>query len=475
MALSDTLRDVAKVLLGVSAYQPPDADYGPPEETVKRVRRAQGGNIQPLPTTKLRWYLEDLEKAQIAADNGYMRPAALLIRAMRRDGFLTGLRKRRTKGLIRLPKRFYGDETVAECLRARNGTRSVFDEMFPPAELELFDADGIDLGIAVGEFLPVPGRSYPVFCRLEPEFLQYRWVENRWYFNSNAGSIPITPGDGRWVLHVPGGRLTPWSSGLWPALGASFINKEHAKMYRANYCAKLANPARLAYAPLGATEGQRQGFFQKILAWGVNTVLELPPGYEAKLLESNGRGWEVFQRQIDTSEAEYMVAYAGQLLTTKGGTGFDGQEEATDIQQDLIQGDGDALSYTINTQGLPQFVATHFGVEALHRATIVEWDTGSSVDKERETRMLSQSADAIAKLSVSLAPFNRAPNIKELATRFAIPMVEGAVLALAPATETSGEAGAGDLKVAPPASGGAKAKPNTTVTDGDDADLEDEA
>ncbi len=257
--------------------------------------------------------------------------------------------------------------------------------------------------------------------------------------------------------------MTPWSAGLWPALGRSFINKEHALIYRSNYASKLANPARLAYAPLGATEAQRTGFFQRMLSWGVNTVLELPPGWEAKLLESNGKGWEVFQRQVDTSDLEYMIAIAGQVITTKGGSGFDGQDVAEGIRQDLIQADGDALAYTINTQGLPQFILSHFGEAALQTPTIVEWDTGTSVDKERETRTLGQCADAIARLSVALAPYDLRVDVAEMTTRFAIPTLPGAVVAVAPPESSTGETGTGDLKQLPePAP-----TPATTTGDGD--------
>lgn len=429
MSVSSRLRNAVEALMGVSAFQPVEAP-GPriTDAVVDEVREAQGGNIQPLPTTRLRWYLEDLDAAQMQADAGYLRMAAQLCASMRRDGMLNGLMKGRTKGLIRLPKRFYGNSEAADILKARNGTRSVFDEMFPPSELQLLDADGIELGIGCAEMVPVKGRDYPVMVRVEPEFLQYRWNENRWYFNSNAGSIPIEPGLGRWILHIPGGRLTPWRSGLWPALGRSFINKEHAIMYRSNFCSKLANPARVAYAPLGATEAQRVGFFKKVLAWGVNTVLEMPVGWEVKLLElTGGKTFEVFQKQIDTSDLEYMVSLAGQILTTKGGTGFDGQDVAQAIRQDLIQGDGDDLSYTINTQGIPPFIVNKWGPDALEKATVFEWDTGTPSDKEKETRVLAQAGTAIELLTKALGPYGRSVDIGEMTTRFGVPTAEGKV------------------------------------------------
>lgn len=465
------LKEVIAKLLGISAFQPPPLLQQPQlgDQRTDKAREALGGQLQPLPTTRLRWYLQDLDTAQSEADDGFVMLPAQLCRSMRRDGSFRGLLASRTKGLIRLPKRFYGDQDIISELTARNGTRSVFDEMCPPSELELLEGDGILLGIGVGELVPVPGRNYPVLVRLEPEFLQYRWAENRWYFNSVVGLLPITPGDGRWVLHIPGGRLNPWAYGLWQALGRAYINKEHAIMYRANYCAKLANPARAAYAPNGASEAQRVGFFQRILAWGVNSVFEMPAGWEVKLIESNGRGWEVFQRQIDTSDLEYMIALAGQIVTTTGGAGFSNADVPAAIRQDLIQADGAALAYTVNTQILPSYIANTWGDARIEtQATIVEWDTATPRDKEQESRTLSQAADLIDKLTKALRPYDLKIDIDEVATRFGIPTKEGAVEPedMGPANDNA------PIPLLKKKDTPSPAKNAQKKTDGDDVDLE---
>lgn len=424
------LKSIVKALLGISTYQNPKG-YGPElgDEQVDNVRQALSGQLQPLPTTRLRWYLADLESAQAAADAGNLQPASQLYRAMRRDGVLQGLLSARSAGLVRLPKKFYGDPDICQALRASNGSRPVFEEMVPPSEAGAVVSDGVALAISVSELVPVEGRNYPVLVRLEPEYLQYRWNENRWYFLSIAGALPITPGDGRWVLHMPGPRMSPWHFGLWPALGRSFINKEHAMMQRSNYSSKLANPARAAVAPQGATESQRIGFIKKLIAWGTNTTFELPVGWDVKLIESNGRGIDVFQKEIDTSDNEFMVAITGQQVTTTGGAGFSNAEFPNRIREDLIEADGDAWAYTCNTQILPQYIANNFGGPAAitDRATAVKWETGKPKELEEQSKTLLQTAQAIAALVTTLQATGREVDIDALCERFGIPLQTGGV------------------------------------------------
>lgn len=423
MALSELLA----ALLGVSAYAPRKG-YGPDIEDaqVERIRETVGGNLALQPTTQIRWYLADLESAQFHADAGDLMPAAQLWRAMRRDAVITGLMGTLTSGLVRLPKKFYGEPESVAALKARNGTRSTFDDMCPPSELGLLASDGEALGVGVAELVPVPGRDFPVLVRLEPEFLRYRWVENRWYYTSVAGLLPITPGDGRWVLHTPGGRMAPWLSGLWPSLGRSFINKEHALLHRSNYSAKLANPARVAFAPQGADEKERDKFFKRLMAWGINTVFSLPPGWDVKLLESKGEGTKIFQEEIDTCDREFAIDIAGQVVTVDGGAGFQNSDIHRTIRADKIKNCGDQLAYTVNTQVIPSYVAKRWGASRIRTGAILEWDISRPKDLKAEADSLASAAQAISQLREVLKNYGRDVDIDELCTRFAIPVKDDA-------------------------------------------------
>jgi hypothetical protein len=431
-------------LLGISAYALAPSDVpslGDP--TVDAIREAFGGQLQPPPLSQTRWYLAHVEAAELQADAGIIAGAARLMRAARKDGVLSGVLSTRTAGLVRLPKRFRGRTDMVDALQV-GGTnaRSAFDEMFPASELALLAADAELLGVAVGELVPVAGRAYPVLVRLDPEFLVYRWNENRWYFRSIAGLLPITPGDGKWILHIPGGRNAPWQTGLWRAVGRAFIRKEHASLHRDNWQSKLANPARVAVAPQGASETQKQSWFQKVMAWGVNTVFGLTPGYDVKLLESNGKGADSFNDTIEDSNNEIIIAVAGQTVTTDGGAGFQNSDIHKSIRADLIKATAEGLAYTINTQGLPAWVetvwlppdATDEEIDAaLAESPTVEWDVAPPRDRKVEADALLALGNAITAWRSALAGTGQDVDVTMIAAHFGIPLTDAIPTATAAA------------------------------------------
>jgi Protein of unknown function (DUF935) len=426
VAVRNVLRGAAAALLGISSYEANSSPaWTPSDADIERARKQNGGQLAGQGYTRTRWYLSDLETAEILADSGDLRSCAELMNAARKDGVMSGVLSTRTGGLVRLPKRFRGDPEVIEALQVgHDSIRSVFDEMFPPADLAAFAADGELLGVAVGELVEVEGRDYPVFIRLDPQFLRYRWTENRWYYDAHGlGLIPVTPGDGRWILHTPGGRSAPWRNGLWRAVGRAYIRKEHAQLHCDNWEAKLANPARVAFAPNGSTDREKDQLFQRLMAWGVNTVFSLTPGYEIKLLESNGRGYESFKQTIADCNDEFKICITGQTVTVDGGAGFQNSDIHKSIRSDLIKATADGLAYTINTQGLPSFIVRRWGPDALTaRSAVVEWDVTPPKDRNNEASAMVQVATALSTLSESLRATGRELDVDALCTQFGVPV-----------------------------------------------------
>lgn len=427
MGVRENIRDAVAALLGVSAFAAAPAtapSFG--DEQVDARLKALGGQVSPLPTTRLRWYLHDLESAQYAADTGDLSIAAQITSAALGDGFLRGVLSARMGGVTKLPRTWAGDEEQIAALTQIDGARSVFDDMLPASELAAMATDGLMLGVAVGQLVPVPGRDFPVLVRLEPEFLRFRWSENRWYYASVAGLLPITPGDGRWVLYIEAGRVSPWRYGLWRAIGAAYIDKAHAKLNTSNWEGKLANPARAATAPAGATEVQRLGFLQKLIAWGINTVIELPPGWDVKIIESNGRGWESFKETIARSNEEFMVCVLGQVGTTTSSGAFSSGNVHEQVRADLIAATATSLAHTINTQCLPPWVISRWGVGGLQRAAVLTYDTTSPAELVSRANGLVAIGGALEKGNAALAGDGKRIDAVAEYRRFGVAVVDAA-------------------------------------------------
>jgi hypothetical protein len=413
--------------MGISTYAPDDNPtyaYDIDSDNVRHMREALGGQLVPATISKIRWYMSDLEAAERLADTGDLSQAGRLMLAARKDGVLSGVLSTRTSGLVRLPKRFRGDPKIcAELEAGHESVRSRFDEMCPPSELALMAADGILCGIAVGELLPVQGRTHPVLVRLDPQYLQYVWNENRFYYRSAVGRLPVTPGDGRWVLHVPGGRVAPWQHALWRCVGRAYIRKEHANLQKDNWESKLANPARVAVAPQGAAEAQKQSFFAQVMAWGINSVFGMTPGYDVKLIESNGRGFDSFNKTITQQNEEFIIAIAGQIVTTTGGSGFANADIHKAIRADLIKDTADGLAYTVNTQIIPVYIALSYGEDAIETmSAAMEWDVTPPQDLNAQANSVLTLANAIIQMQQALGTAGYALDVTTMAERYGVPL-----------------------------------------------------
>lgn len=368
--------------------------------------------------TRTRWFQSDVEEAIIAADLGNLKAAGNANEALMRDGTFAGLMSTRAGGLLRLPRIFRGTAAVVADLETTDDGTGLFDRVFPPAELESFEADAICIGIAIGEMVPIPDQDEPIFVRLDPQFLVYRFEEDRWYYSSIGGMLPVTPGDGRWVLHTYGGYLNPWRRGLWAGAMRAFVAKEHAYLYRENFSGKLANPARVAKSPLGATDSQNLDMLTNLIRWGVNTCFTLPQGWDVDIIESNGRGYEVFQQTIESSDQEFMIMIAGQLVTVTGGAGFANANIHATIRSDLIQKDGILLAATLNEQALRPLINLLYGCGS---SGTIAWDTTPPIDLKAKADAFTAAAGAISSLNEALAPYGEKVDARELVKSYKIP------------------------------------------------------
>jgi hypothetical protein len=173
---------------------------------------------------------------------------------------------------------------------------------------------------------------------------------------------------------------------------------------RQNFANKLANPGRFAFAPVGADDNQQTSVLQSIIRWGINTVGVLPMGWDVKIVESQGTGWQVFGKEIEVADNESMITLAGQVVTVTGGSGFANADIHKTIRADLIRETADALAHTINTQVIPPWEIQRYGQGALAQTARLSWDTDPPKDRKTEAEALKAVAEAITALKDAVTP-----------------------------------------------------------------------
>lgn len=381
MALATSARQALRALLAQSAYtgEPPRGWLSLDSPLVERVRSLQGGHLALRPEIQVEWLLQQRTEAIESAVAGDLSPGALLWKSICTDGTFMGVLGVYSAGIVSLPRKWRGNpDLISQLMLGSESVRSVYDEMVPPDQSELMLQDGKGMGVAVGEMVPVPGRPYGVLRRLPPEGLRYRWSSNMgsWFYASSTGLIPITKGDGRWVLWEPGGTdAAPWERGAWIYASRAYINKEHAILEQANFCRTLANPAILTTTPQGASETDRTSWFQAFANWGMNMVASAPvPGYDAKVLEIQGQGFRAFKDMIDAANQELIISVWGTNVPVTGGAAFASTDLFASPKDVLTKRAARSWDHLVNTQILPAWTIATAGLDALEGSPCVETD-----------------------------------------------------------------------------------------------------
>jgi hypothetical protein len=364
---------------------------------------------------------------------------------MKIDGVIRGLSDARTS-VADFPKRFFGSREVTETLVSRNNSdRDVYEEMIPSTEARLMMYDGIQCGVAVGEMVPVEGRNFPVLVRRFPQNLYYIWSTNTWYYRSALGLIPITGRIGipdangsSWVLHIPGGRLAPWNSGLWNTTGRSYMNKTSTIFARQSYVDKHAMPARVMWSAQGANETERRSALQQLIQWARNAAFVLPPGWDMKVIQASGEAYQVYDKAIESANHEIATSLCGSAVMLQGTTGFTNLDVFRVVQKDLIKGTARPWDRTVNTQIIAPFVGLRWGVDALKNATSVETDIEAPKDRAAEANTMVTLANGIKGLVEAIKFAQQAGGVgsdgkqtpiyldyKEILASFGIPWEKG--------------------------------------------------
>lgn len=354
------------------------------------------------------WELSDRDVALRDAEAGQFHKVADLCDAMRGDGLIRGLLSTRGAGMWALPTLFDGDPWLCDTLRGKEAEYDpntgaclvprlpgMWERLLPLAETAAVVEDGIMAGAGVGylEDDPTTG-GWRRLKRLDLQWLQYCHSTDEWkYQDARRGLLNVTPGDGRWVLFTPYGRSRPWARGAWFPCAGPFISKQGATIDRTRWSKFLADGLRTIKANENASEMHLGAMVEFIrTGWSYAPGIVLPKGYEADIVESGGKGFEVYEATEDRGDREIVMALAGQTVTTEGGKGFSSGDVWRDIAAALIQVQAKVAAEWIGSEVLdPWTRAIGLGIDIVRAS----WDTRDPAQRQAATEAAKSAAESI--------------------------------------------------------------------------------
>lgn len=368
-----------------------DPGFQPPGEPLKGARARTGLVYRDLPIVAIQnaWTVAQVLGALASHNYGVFAASGQLVDALIADPRIRATLDSRMSGLFSRPMRFKpaNDSRAAkECLDAwieawpyisSGGALKqigAYSNLFGfwPAQLVWNDNGPI-----------MKPRIVPWHAR----YTYYQWDIRKYVAISQDGSLPIFPGDGKWVLHAPRGEYRGWMWGSLRAVAEPWLLRHFAFRDMARFSEVHGIPFRKGIVPAAADEQQRQRFENQLSALGVETTMILPQGvdgmgqdYDVELVEATSQSWQIFPGLVDRCDMDIVLAILMQNLTTEvTGGAFAATQSHMDIRQQGIEDDDVAWKSTLHDQVAEPFAYLNFGDPEL--APITDWDVTPEEDK----------------------------------------------------------------------------------------------
>jgi hypothetical protein len=271
-------------------------------------------------------------------------------------------------------------------------------------------ADAIMLGVCVAMLeWDGPQRDRLHVMPLPAHNLCWDEWAGHWYYQTRDGREVVTPGDGRWFLHLPHGQRS-WMRGAVRPLGHLSVARYLSQRDWDRHCEKHGMPVLAVREPAFAQDDVSNGvaaFYDQFRNLGSETVLRLPQGsgapgdgWEAKWLETTAQGWQSFQGRLARLDSDVSVVLLGRdAASADKALGGDGEAERGRVRIEYLASDAEPLTTSLRDQvWMPWGRVTQANWDD-SLAPWGRWNTRPPADLSRRAATLSVLGDAIGKLT----------------------------------------------------------------------------
>lgn len=267
------------------------------------------------------------------ADGGDFRPMAQLVKTIRAQTRVQSALGFRVGAIQALKLEVeHPDETVRSAL-VGDAARQEGDiwQILPEDQLYDLLSWGWIAGFALVEFDWTydwrTGRWVPKLEVWDLEHLRWSWANRCWLLRVSPANgafgffgyqeIQIQPGDDKWWLFTPYGRVKPWQRGIWRGLADTFLLGTYGRTDLGRYSELHGQGFKKVTVPPGTSRERKIEIVSEMdaLATEPTVVLERgrgeDPGEVLELVEAQGRTWEVFKYELEYADREARNAILG--------------------------------------------------------------------------------------------------------------------------------------------------------------------
>jgi hypothetical protein len=359
--------------------------------------------VQPSARDQITWTPKHIRAAELSAQSGDLRQAALLCEWILGDEQIARLLHGRAQALLGLEPTFEasGDKRKSSrIVRALEGQEDWWDG-WPEAQLAELVVWGILLGVSVArhgwEVLPGHGgRILPLPKVWEAQHVRYDFLKRTWIARVSTGGISagldeeFEPGDGTWILHAPYGAARPWMRGLWRGLARFRLLRDYAvsDFGRAGEGA-ARNVVEAPDKETKQTKELRQELASDLANMGRDGTIVLPSGLTYKLVQTAASTADIYVKQLEVSERAFQIAINGGNLTTnvQGGSRSAAEVQKVTGNDANLAFDAQSLTTTVHDQSLTWWAEFNFG-----SADLAPWPV-YPVEAEEDQKAKTETED----------------------------------------------------------------------------------
>lgn len=233
----------------------------------------------------------------------------------------------------------------------------------------------------------------------DPRWMDQNTFTRQWHYTGRQGRIPITPGDGQWVMLFSGPSLESWRTGhwVWATLGAIFSRDTK---YDAQNTSAVCAPTPTFKFTKPSSPQAREEARQRARDLGFDNRLILPFEVDYKIESASADYIDVTSKIVERCSGEFEQGITGVVMGRAASAAFtDAPSVFARTTADRRRVYSGAWYEQLREQGL-----VHWGVDnyGSRNVPVAECDVRSPADKLAASTALMTEGNALTTLKAGM-------------------------------------------------------------------------